>query len=209
MIAVVDYEAGNLASVARALEKIGRPGRVTGRPEEILAADRVIFPGVGAAGAAMATLNRTGLAEAVREVVRRGTPLLGICLGTQIILGFSHENQCDCLGIVNGEVRLFPPDMKDNDGSLLKIPHMGWNTIRVTKSHPVLAGVADDDGFYFVHSYYPAPESDDNCLAITDYGLTFASVMGQDNVIATQFHPEKSGRPGLRILENFCGWSPC
>jgi glutamine amidotransferase len=209
VIAIVDYEAGNLASVARALEKIGRPGRITGRPEEILAAERVIFPGVGAAGAAMAALVRTGLGEAVREVVSRGTPLLGICLGTQIILTFSHENQCPCLGIVKGEVRLFPSDMKNSDGSLLKIPHMGWNTIRVTKAHPVLAGVAADDGFYFVHSYYPAPENDDDCLAITDYGLSFAAAIGRENVFATQFHPEKSGRPGLRMLENFCGWSPC
>lgn len=209
MIAIVDYEAGNLASVARALQKIGRPGRVTGKPEEILAAERVIFPGVGAAGAAMAVLVKTGLAEAVRGVAARGTPLLGICLGTQIIMDFSHENQCPCLGIIRGEVRPFPVGRKHPDGSSLKIPHMGWNTIRMTASHPVLAGIEPDDSFYFVHSYYPTPANAAHCLATTDYGLNFASMIGLDNVVATQFHPEKSGRPGLRLLDNFCGWKPC
>ena len=209
MIAIVDYEAGNLTSVARALDYIGRPARITGRPEEILAAERVIFPGVGAAGAAMSVLAKTGLGEAVRQVASRGTPLLGICLGTQIILEYSHENQCPCLGIVNGDVRPFSTGMTDKDGSVLKIPHMGWNTIRITQSHPVLDGIEPDDSFYFVHSYYPAPQKVQDCLALTDYGISFASVMGRGNVIATQFHPEKSGRQGLRLLENFCRWSPC
>ena len=110
---------------------------------------------------------------------------------------------------VKGEVLSFSTGMKDKAGCALKIPHMGWNTIRVKGIHPVLAGVEDDDSFYFVHSYYPAPENADNCLAMTDYGLSFASVIGRENVIATQFHPEKSGRSGLRLLENFCRWSPC
>ncbi len=209
MIAIVDYGAGNLASVARALEKIGRPGCVTGDPEDVLSAERVIFPGVGAAGFAMKVLTETGLGEAVKAIVSRGTPLLGICLGTQIIMASSRENRCPCLGIVNGEVLPFPTGMKDADGAVLKIPHMGWNSIRPTVAHPVLDGVEGGNSFYFVHSYYPAPENADDCLALTDYGITFASVVGRDNVIATQFHLEKSGRIGLRLLENFCRWSPC
>lgn len=209
MIAIVDYEAGNLASVARALEYINRPVVVTKNPEAILAAERVVFPGVGAAGAAMDVLTKTGLAEAVKEVASRGTPLLGICLGTQIILEFSYESDCPCLGIVKGDVQPFSTGMKDPRGDALKIPHMGWNTIEARQPHPVLDGIDPEDSFYFVHSYYPAPQKAENCLAVTEYGLSFASVMGLDNIIATQFHPEKSGRQGLRILENFCRWSPC
>ncbi len=209
MIAIVDYEAGNLTSVARALDYIGQPNRVTKNPDDILAAERVIFPGVGAAGAAMDVLTKTGLGEAVKQVASRETPLLGICLGTQIILEFSYENDCPCLGIVKGDVRPFSTGMKDQDGTALKIPHMGWNTIQIKGVHPVLEGIEPDDSFYFVHSYYPAPQNEEDCLAVTDYGISFASVMGLGNVIATQFHPEKSGPQGLRLLENFCRWSPC
>jgi len=130
VIAIVDYEAGNLTSVARALTKIGYPSVITGRPEEITGAERVIFPGVGAAGAAMKSLTRFGLAEAVRQVVSSGRPLLGICLGTQVIMEVSRENESTCLGIVAGTVEPFPADLRDKVGNGLKIPHMGWNHIR-------------------------------------------------------------------------------
>ncbi len=209
MIDIVDYEAGNLTSVARALAKIGHECRITGSPEEIAGADRVIFPGVGAARAAMESLKRSGLDEAVGDVLKQGKPLLGICLGTQVILEKSHENDVACLGLIKGEVRHFPADMTDNDGNRLKIPHMGWNTISVQTDHPVFANCPADAEFYFVHSYFPAPADRKSVIATTDYGVFFASVIGHDNLVACQFHPEKSGRPGLQILENFCRWRPC
>ncbi|MFW6236857.1 MAG: imidazole glycerol phosphate synthase subunit HisH [Desulfosudaceae bacterium] len=208
MIAIVDYEAGNLTSVARALTKIGYPSVITGRPEEIAAAGRVIFPGVGAAGSAMKGLTRSGLDAAVRAVVTSGRPLLGICLGTQVIMEASRENETTCLGIVAGTVKPFPADIRDSDGNRLKIPHMGWNHIRPRRDHPVLAGIAADDQFYFVHSYFPEPADESDVAAATDYGLSFASVLARDNLVATQFHPEKSGAAGLRLLDNFCRWQP-
>lgn len=209
MIAIVDYEAGNLTSVARALARIGCEHRITGDPAEIVRADRVIFPGVGAAGSAMESLRRSGLDEALQSVMRQGTPLLGICLGTQVILEKSRENNTACLGLIKGEVRQFPDGMTDDEGSRLKIPHMGWNTIDMKTDHPVFAGCPADAEFYFVHSYYPVPTEQTSVMAVTDYGISFASVIGYENLAACQFHPEKSGRPGLRILENFCRWRPC
>ncbi|MDY6824697.1 MAG: imidazole glycerol phosphate synthase subunit HisH [Thermodesulfobacteriota bacterium] len=209
MIAIVDYNAGNLTSVARALAKIGYDHRITGDPTEIENAERVIFPGVGAAGSAMESLKRSGLDEALREVLQKGKPLLGICLGTQIILEKSRENNADCLGLIKGDVRHFPPDMTDSGGCRLKIPHMGWNTIALTIDHPVFADCPAEAEFYFVHSYYPVPMNEESVIATTDYGIAFASVIGHYNLVACQFHPEKSGRPGLRILENFCRWRPC
>lgn len=209
MIAIVDYEAGNLTSVARALAKIGYQHRITGDPSEIARAERVIFPGVGAAGAAMESLKRTGLDTALKAVMQSGRPLLGICLGTQVILEKSRENNADCLGLIKGDVNEFATDMKDSDGNRLKIPHMGWNTISLKNDHPVFAGCPANAEYYFVHSYYPDPENAASVIATTDYGISFASVIGFKNLVACQFHPEKSGRPGLRILENFCRWQPC
>ncbi len=208
MIAIVDYNAGNLTSVARALAKIGHPCRITADPEAIVTAERVVFPGVGAAGAAVKSLQKSGLDTALRRVIAHGTPLLGICLGTQIIMEKSRENETVCLGLIQGDVQPFPRAMTDPAGQRLKIPHMGWNTIAVRQQHPLLDGMNPGDQFYFVHSYYPAPEMADSVIATTDYGLAFASVIGHDNLVATQFHPEKSGPAGLRILENFCRWRP-
>ena len=133
---------------------------------------------------------------------------MGICLGTQIILTHSEENDTPCLGILDGTVRAFRPDTQSEDGQKLKIPHMGWNGIRIEKSHPLLADVVADDEFYFVHSYYPEPDNFESVIAVTNYGLSFASILGFKNLFATQFHLEKSGAPGLRILENFCKWTP-
>jgi glutamine amidotransferase len=205
MIAIVDYEAGNLTSVARAIAHLGFECRVTHDPGAIRGAERIIFPGVGAAGAAMAGLRRTGLDRVLTEACAAGTPMLGICLGTQVILGWSEENDTVCLGIVPGNVLRFRP--AGEAGGAPKIPHMGWNRIQVTRPHPVFAGLSPDDEFYFVHSYYPVPDPE-TVLATTDYGTTFASVIGRRNLVATQFHLEKSGRPGLRMLRNFCMWAP-
>lgn len=203
MIAIVDYKAGNLTSVRLAFEALGIPARVTDRSADILAADRVVFPGVGAAGSAMRNLEALKLADPLREVVRRGTPFLGICLGTQIILGFSEEDGgVDTIGLVEGKVRLFRPD-----SPLDKVPQIGWNAVRLRRSHPVFAGIEDGSEFYFVHSYYPCPAKDSDVVGVTDYaGVEFASVIGRGNLVATQFHPEKSGRIGLRIFQNFSQW---
>lgn len=209
MIAIIDYDAGNLTSVARALSYLGFENEVTASPERILKAGRVIFPGVGAAGSAMASLKRLGLDKVLYQVFEKKTPLLGICLGTQIILGHSEEYDTPCLGIVDGNVRLFNSKWTDDDGSALKIPHMGWNRVKLMQPHPVLDGLSPEDEFYFVHSYYPDPVKAEHRIGTTTYGTTFASIIGKDNLIATQFHPEKSGPAGLRILKNFCEWTPC
>lgn len=206
MIAIVDYRAGNLRSVERALRKIGFQCRITCDREDILAAERVVFPGVGAAGRAMDHLRQAGLDLVLRQVFENGRPFLGICIGAQIILDVSDEDHASCLGLLPGRVRAFPSPLESEDQRPLKIPHMGWNGLDLLKDHPVLRGVRPEDEFYFVHSYYPMPASGDHVMATTDYGIRFPSVIGTGNLIATQFHVEKSGAPGLRILENFCQW---
>ena len=208
MIAIIDYDAGNLTSVSRAVSHLGMPNVITRAVDEIKAAERIIFPGVGAAGAAMQSLKRSGLDQVIKEEFAKGKPILGICLGTQIILSNSEENNTPCLGILNGTVRAFSPENRSRDGQKLKIPHMGWNEIRIEQPHPLLAGVKPDDQFYFVHSYYPEPQDDASVIAVTEYGITFASILGCSNLFATQFHLEKSGPPGLKILDNFCKWTP-
>jgi len=206
MIAIVDYKAGNLRSVERALKGLGFPCRITHDPKEILDAERVVFPGVGAAGTAMADLRGLGLDRVLRQALEGGKPFLGICLGAQIILERSEEDHADCLGFIAGEARAFPVPLTALTGERLKVPHMGWNGLGPTRGHPVLKGTGPDDEFYFVHAYYPAPVSDNHIIGTTDYGIRFPSVIGRNNLIAMQFHPEKSGRPGLRILKNFCEW---
>jgi len=208
MIAIIDYDAGNLASVFRAVSHLGFSCVITRDIHAIKAAERIIFPGVGAAGAAMESLQSTGLDAVIKEAFAGGKPILGICLGSQIILTHSEENSTACLGILEGTVRAFAPDRRLDDGQKLKIPHMGWNGIQIEESHPLLHGVKPDDEFYFVHSFYPDPRDADTIIAVTDYGVTFASIVGFKNLFATQFHLEKSGRPGLQILENFCRWAP-
>ncbi len=206
MIAILDYEAGNLRSVERALRHLGMDCRITKNREEILKAPRVIFPGVGAAGRAMEVIRASGLDSVIREVVRRNVPFLGICLGAQVLLSESEENEAPCLGILEGKALRFP----DGVG---KIPHMGWNDIVPERSHPILEGIDPKAQFYFVHSYYPSPSRGEDVIARTDYGISFPCVIGRGNVVATQFHPEKSGSQGLLLLKNFCDWdgrvSPC
>ncbi len=208
MIAIVDYDAGNLTSVARAVKHLGFQFSVTSDSGEISKADRIIFPGVGAAGSAMASLKRLGIDVAIKDAFHIGKPILGICLGTQIIMGHSDENDTPCIGMINGYVRAFKTNIKSKNGSRLKIPHMGWNSIRINKMHPVLSGISEDDEFYFVHGFYPDPENPEHVIGTTDYGISFASVVGHKNLFATQFHLEKSGKPGLKMLDNFCKWSP-
>jgi glutamine amidotransferase len=208
MIAIIDYDAGNLTSVARAVSHLGMSCVITKDADEIRGADRIIFPGVGAAGSAMESLKHYGLDTLIKDEMARGKPILGICLGTQIILTHSDENDTPCLGILDGTVRAFAPDSLSKDGQKLKIPHMGWNGIRIERSHPLLSDVGADDEFYFVHSYYPEPDNTESVIAVTDYGLPFASILGFKNLFATQFHLEKSGPAGLKILESFCKWIP-
>jgi glutamine amidotransferase len=205
MIGIVDYRAGNLTSVARALKYLGEDCRITDDPEILSGCSHIIFPGVGAAGEAMLNLRLRKLDYRLRQWFEEGIPLLGICLGTQVIFAYSEENDTECLGIVPGSVRRFP-EMSDRDGRPLKIPHMGWNRVKFVKPHPVFHGIPAEAEFYFVHSYYPAPADKKWIAGLTDYGRSFCSVVAHKNLLAVQFHPEKSGRPGLEILANFCRW---
>lgn len=202
MIAIVDYKAGNLTSVARALEHLGHRAEITDRPERIRTADRVILPGVGAAGATMENLRALGLVDVLRsDIVAAGKPFLGICIGIQVLLDRSEENSADCLGIIPGRVVRFPRSV---DGRPLKVPQIGWNRVRQLRPHPVFAGVPDNTHFYFVNSYYPVPEDPAVAIATSDYGVQFTAAIARDNVLATQFHLEKSGASGLKLLDNFC-----
>lgn len=198
MIAVIDYGAGNLGSVVNALEHLGVPHVVTDDRATILAADGVIFPGVGATADAMENLRSRGLVAVLREVAAGDRPLFGICVGQQVLFETSHEGPPhDCLGILAGEVRRF----LDNDE--LIVPHMGWNGVSLRRPHPLFAGIPDGTEFYFVHSYYVASAEDALVLGETEYGGPFAAAIERGNVMATQFHPEKSGRWGLQIYRNF------
>jgi imidazole glycerol-phosphate synthase subunit HisH len=203
MIAVVDYKAGNLRSVQRALEKIGVESVVTHEPDQILAADHVIFPGVGAAGSAMKSLNDSKIGEVLKECIAQGKPVLGICLGTQIIMDSSEEDGgVDCLGIIPGKTIRF-----QFEDAKVTVPEMGWNQVDFIQDHPVFKDIASGTNFYFVHSYYPAPTDKTSALTQTEYaGLTFTSALTAGNLVATQFHPEKSGRHGLDLLRNFANW---
>jgi glutamine amidotransferase len=204
MITVIDYGAGNLRSVCLALTKIGAQWQVSDKPDEILAAERVIFPGVGAAASAVATLKKRGLEDAIRQYVASGKPFLGICLGTQIIFDHSEEDGgTDCLGLIKGDVKHFefPANVRAS------VPHMGWNQVKTIKSHPLFKDIAQDANFYFVHSYFPTPADDSLILAQTDYsGVEFTCAIARKNLAATQFHPEKSGKHGLQLLKNFMTW---
>lgn len=204
MVSIIDYKAGNLTSVRLALEHIGATCEVTSDPAGIAAADRVIFPGVGAAAAAMDNLRRMRLLDAIEGAVADGKPFLGICLGTQIIFEFSEENGgTPCIGLVPGSVRRFQPS-----DPLCKIPQMGWNAVELKTSHPVFSGIEDSSEFYFVHSYYPAPADPRFVLGETEYAdVRFASAIANRNLVATQFHPERSGRIGLQLLRNFVTWN--
>jgi len=207
-ITIIDYGMGNLHSIAKALEHVAGRDRVRVSSEHavILAADRVVFPGVGAMRDCMSELQRSGLDQVVLEVAR-SKPLLGVCLGMQALLDASDENQgIECLGIIPGKVTRFPPDIQDN-GMHLKIPHMGWNQVQQEHDHPMWQNISTNSRFYFVHSYYAEPLADSDIAATTPYGIEFASVIARDNVFAVQFHPEKSQHTGLSLLSNFVDWN--
>ena len=202
MLAILDYEAGNQTSVLRGLAAQDIPARITADPAELAAASGVIFPGVGAARQAMELLVRTGLDRVLRELVDKGKPLLGVCLGCQILLEHSEESDTACLGVLPGKCLRFNDSLRDEQGDLITIPHMGWNGYRPVQRSGILAGIAPDAEFYFVHSYYAVP-SPGLVIATTCHGLEFCSVYGRDGLWAVQFHPEKSGPPGLQLLRNF------
>jgi glutamine amidotransferase len=198
---IIDYDAGNLRSVQRACSEVGIDAEISADADRVAAADRLIFPGVGAAGSAMRSVRRNGLDQALRSALAGGTPVLGICLGLQISFDHSEEDDQDTLGFLPGLVKRFAFERRD-----LKIPHMGWNEVRVVRPHPLLDDIEPGDEFYFVHSYYPVPAEPELVFAVTDYERDFACAVGRDNYFATQFHPEKSGRVGLRLLARFAAW---
>lgn len=201
MIAIVDYEAGNLRSVERACRALGLAAQITPDPDVVAKAERVIFPGVGSAPHAMAVVRERGLDQAIRAVVARGTPVLGICIGAQIVLERSEEGGVECLGLIPGVTRRFRPD-----DPALKVPHMGWNEVVISQPHPLLAKLGRREFVYFVHSYYPDPASAAHVYARSEHGVSFPCAIGKGTLFATQFHAEKSGEVGLRILESFARW---
>ena len=208
MIAIIDYRAGNLTSVKRALTSLDLDieSEITSDPSAIKVAERIIFPGVGASGKAMSNLESLRLDKALRQAFDSGKPILGICLGTQIIMERSQENNTHCLGLIRGDVRRFPEDIRDPGGRNLKVPHMGWNGVSLIRRHPLFEGVDPENEFYFVHSYYPCPAEKKCIVGETVHGIRFVSVLAKGNLFAAQFHLEKSGKAGLKILSNFCQW---
>ena len=203
MVAIIDYEAGNLTSVAHALTHLGYENQITFDPETVAAAERVIFPGVGAAKATMETLQKRGLDEVLTDFYRTGKPMLGICIGIQILFAHSEEEDAECLGLLPGVVKKYPAPRTDTGTEMLKVPQIGWNEVYQTASHPIFKGVPNPAHFYFVNSYYPVPENAEVVIGKTAYGLEFCSAIAHNNLIATQFHLEKSGRVGLKMLNNF------
>jgi glutamine amidotransferase len=200
-VVVIDYDAGNLRSVARALEHVGADPVVSADPDDILNAGALVLPGVGAAADTMFKLTERRLVEPVTQYISQGRPFLGVCMGLQALLRRSDEGDTTCLGVLPGEVKLFPR------GAGLKVPHMGWNTVEWVRDHPVTAGIPSGTYFYFVHSYYPTSDDPALVLGETEYGVRFPSVMARGYVVATQCHPEKSGRDGLRLYRNFVDWA--
>jgi glutamine amidotransferase len=207
MIVIIDYGMGNLRSVAKAFEKVGIGAVVSDKPEIIEKADKIVLPGVGAFKDAKEGLQERNLVEPIKNHIKQGKLFLGICLGLHLLFTKSHEDgEHAGLNIVPGEVVRFKPDRLNIDNTnsqKLKIPHMGWNTIRAKKKVPILKGLPDNAYMYFVHSYYVVPERNDVVATETDYGATFVSMISLDNVFAMQFHPEKSQRYGLMIIKNF------
>lgn len=208
-VAVIDYGMGNLHSVASALRKINSDAEVfiTSDAQEILRADRVIFPGVGAIRDCMAEILRLNIDKVVRDVIASGKPLLAICVGMQALMRHSEENNgVDCLSILPGQVKFFGDPLKDANGAKLKVPHMGWNQVHQTIAHPLWQGIAQDSRFYFVHSFYIHCDNPDYVAATAQYGVQLHAALAHKNLFAVQFHPEKSSDAGLRLLQNFLTW---
>lgn len=197
MITIIDYGAGNLSSVDKACRHIGYETEVTSDTDKILKASKLILPGVGSCGDAMQKLRESGIADAVVRQVKEGTPLLGICLGLQMLFESSEEGNVNCLGLVSGKIKRFPGDMG------LKVPQIGWNSITPSKNSRLFKGIPDSSYVYFVHSYYAQCASEADSAAKAEYGIVFDAAVEKGNLFATQFHPEKSGDTGLKILDNF------
>ncbi|CAA0078591.1 Imidazole glycerol phosphate synthase subunit HisH [BD1-7 clade bacterium] len=208
-VAIIDYGMGNLHSVASAIQHVDADVDVaiTADQKTILSADHVILPGVGAIRDCMHEIRRVGADEAVAQVIAQKQPLLGVCVGMQALMTHSEENNgIDCLNVFDGQVRLFQGDEFRTGDTHLKVPHMGWNNVATEVDHPIWQGIHSDSRFYFVHSYFVEPNQD-YMIGSCEYGVRFAAMLARDNVVAVQFHPEKSHVAGLRLLRNFLGWN--
>ena len=194
-IAIVDYQAGNVSSVQKAIAASGGNAEISSEPDDISNADALVFPGQGACDSSMRELNQKNLVEPIKDFIKSGKPFLGICLGLQLLLDGSDEGSEPGLGILRGHVRRLPND--------LKVPHMGWNRVQFHRTHPLFDGIPNGSYFYFVHSYYADLVDKEFVIGTTDYGVEFCSAAGKNNVLAVQFHPEKSGSLGLRIYGQF------
>ena len=196
MVIIIDYGAGNLRSVVNAIARLGYQSKITSKADDVAAAEALILPGVGAAGDTMTNLNRLQLTDPIIRYIRDGKPFLGICIGLQVLFTGTEEGGWhDCLNVISGRVRRLPTGQK--------IPHMGWNQVKQLMPHPVFEDIPDETNFYFVHSYYVDPDDKSLVAGKTDYGVTFCSIIARGNLVATQFHPERSGEHGLRIYDNF------
>ena len=194
-LVVIDYDSGNLRSVTRAIESQGVVPLVTGDPKHFDGADALVLPGVGSGPAAMNALADRGLVSPIKKFIDAGKPFLGVCLGLQLLMDRTEEGDSHCLGVVRGRTKLLPSGQK--------VPHMGWNSVHFQTQHPLLNGIPQDSYFYFVHSYYADPENPNAIVGTTEYGIPFCSIYAEDILIATQFHPEKSGSLGLSLYKNF------
>ena len=194
-LVVIDYDSGNLRSVTRAIASQGVVPLVTGDPKHFDGADALVLPGVGSGPAAMNALDVRGLISPIKRFIDAGKPFLGVCLGLQLLMDRTEEGDSHCLGVVRGRAKLLPSGQK--------VPHMGWNSVHFQTQHPLLTGIPQDSYFYFVHSYYADPENPNAIVGTTEYGIPFCSIYAEDNLIATQFHPEKSGSLGLSLYKNF------
>ena len=201
MIHIVDYSSGNQTSVKRALASLGKNSKITSDPEELISAERIIFPGVGHAHSALANLRENGLDQSLITAFKNGTPILGICVGCQILMSSSEETDQPCLDLIEGTCLKFHPEK-----GKIKVPHMGWNELYINYPHPILQHLEAGDQVYFLHSYYPCPANSKYILATSFHGINFPAVIGIQNLVATQFHIEKSGPVGLRVLSNFLDW---
>ena len=198
MIGIIDYGAGNLHSVLKAIARLGYETKlITKASDHDDSITKLILPGVGNAKVAMDVLNETGLSDYLRAEVEKGTPLLGICLGMQLLLETSEEGNVPCLGFLKGDVPLFTEKAE-------KIPHMGWNQVKDTQNHFLFNDIPEETDFYFVHSFFANPSNEEEILGTTNYGQVFASVIGNEQVMGVQFHPEKSGKFGIQLLDNYC-----
>jgi len=211
-VAVVDYGMGNLRSVSQAVMHVARDSGVevivTSKPDEVFAAERIVLPGQGAMPDCMRELRDSGLQDAVLHAAAN-KPLMGVCVGMQMLLSRSEEGPTDGLGLIDGEVRKFRLEGRlQPDGSRFKVPQMGWNQVIQARTHPIWAGVPDAAYFYFVHSFYAAPSDPRHSVGETDYGARFTCALARDNIFATQFHPEKSAEHGLALYRNFLHWNP-